>query len=181
MNKPTVTQIIGYFNPATEFMKDESALKFGSAVHEMTRLFDKKNLNESALNKNPKTIPLIPYLNGWKKFLSDFVPAFFEDIGIEERFYNDFYSGGLDRYGLIQGKKMILDIKTGGIQKGACGLQLAAYSHLLDWKIDIGYIVNLKEDSYSIAWYPKKDLKRYYIIFNSMQNTYNFINNGFKL
>ena len=171
-----VTEVIGYFNPATDYMNDKSALKFGSAVHEATRLFDKKNL--FALNKNPKTIPLMPYLNGWKKFLSDYEPEFNH---IETRFENDFYSGGLDRDGLIQSKKMILDIKTGGIQKGACGLQLAAYSNLLDWKIDIGYVVNLKEDSYSTARYPKKDLKRYYVIFNSMLNTYNFINNGFKL
>lgn len=173
MKKPTVTQIIGYFNPATDYMNDDSALKFGSAVHETTRLFDEKNLNESTLDKHLK-----PYLNGWKKFLSDFEPEFNH---IETRVENDFYSGGLDRDGLIQVKKIVLDIKTGSIQKGACGLQLAAYSHLLDWKIDIGYVVNLKEDSYSIAWYPKKELKRYYVIFNSMLNTYNFINNGFKL
>jgi hypothetical protein len=178
MKKPTVTQIIGHFNPATDYMNDKSALKFGSAVHEMTRLFDKKSLNESALKKNPKTIPLIPYLNGWKKFLSDFEPEFNH---IETRFENAFYSGRLDRAGIIQGKRMVLDIKTGGLQKGYNGLQSSGYSNLIDWKIDIGYVVNLKEDSYSIAWYPKKDLKRYYVIFNSMLNTYNFINNGFKL
>jgi hypothetical protein len=73
------------------------------------------------------------------------------------------------------------DIKTGSIQKGACGFQLSAYSHLLDWKIDKGYIVCLKENDYSIQPYSVKELKRYYAGFVSMLNTYNIIKNGFKL
>ncbi len=168
-----VTEIIGHFNPATDFMNDPIALEFGSNVHEACRLYDLKNLDESTIHKDIK-----PYLIGWKKFLEDFEPEF---NLIEKRFTNDFYTGRIDRAGIIQGKKMILDIKTGGIQKGACGLQLAAYENLFKGKIDIAYVVNLKENTYSIAWYPYRDIRRHYVVFNSMQNTYNFINNGFKL
>ena len=168
-----VTSIIGSFNPATDFMNDQSALDFGTAVHEMCRLYDLKNLDESKLDENLK-----PYLVGYKKFLNDFEP---EWELIEKRFENRLYTGRLDRKGIITAKKAIVDYKTGGIQTGACGLQLAAYSNLIDWNIDIGYVIQLKENTYSLAWYSKKELKRYYSIFQSMLNTYNFINNGFKL
>jgi hypothetical protein len=169
----SVTQIIGKFNPASDFMNDDSALKFGGAVHEMCRLYDLNDLNESKLD-----IHLQPYLVGWKKFLNDFKP---EWSLIEQRINNSLFTGQLDRFGDINKKRVVLDIKTGTIQIGPCGFQLSGYSELLEWKIDLGYAVCLKENDYSIQPYSVKELKRYYAGFLSMLNTYNIIKNGFKL
>jgi hypothetical protein len=180
MKKPTVTQIIGYFNPAVQYMNDQSALDFGKNVHTACRLYDKHILQVNELDPD-----LLPYLKGWVKFLLDFEPKFSEN---EKRHENTFYSGGLDRKGIIHAenathyrKKFILDIKTGGLQKDSVGLQMAAYCNLVDWDIDIAYCINLKGDTgYTLAYYPKSVLKKYYTTFLSMVNTYNFINNRFK-
>jgi hypothetical protein len=118
----SVTQIIGKFNPASDFMNDDSALKFGGAVHEMCRLYDLNDLNESKLD-----IHLQPYLVGWKKFLNDFKP---EWSLIEQRINNSLFTGQLDRFGDINKKRVVLDIKTGTIQIGPCGFQLSGYSEL---------------------------------------------------
>jgi hypothetical protein len=130
----SVTEIIGKFNPASDFMNDDSALKFGGAVHEMCRLYDLNDLNESKLdicrlydlndlNESKLDIHLQPYLVGWKKFLNDFKPEFELKL-IEKRFNNSLYTGQLDRIGYINSERIIIDIKTGSIQKGACGFQL---------------------------------------------------------
>lgn len=170
-----VTQIISQFNPATAFMVNEEARVRGQHVHELARLYDLDNIDLRTVDKELK-----PYLNGYKKFLEDFEPEWDKEF-IEQRIANSSYTGRLDRYGIIRKKRAVVDFKAGAIQVGYCGLQLSAYANLLGWKVDIGYAVQLQPETYSVAWYPQKDLRRYFNYFQSMANTYHFISNGFKL
>lgn len=180
MAKPSVTQIIGTFNPSKDFMNNEQALINGRNVHKMTRLYDKGILNKEKLD-----VVSVCYLDGYKKFLEDFEPKY---TSIEKRGENNSYTGGWDRVGIIHAKqsklyqqRFVMDIKTGGLQKGALGLQLAAYANLLNWEIDLGYGLQLKAGAYSLAFYPKKLLRQYFIYFTSMLNCYNFIEQGYKI
>ena len=97
------------------------ALKFGTATHTATELWDKGILDLKSLSK-----PLIPYLEGWKKFKKDMA---FEIEAVEERVYSDkyHYRGTLDRRGIIAGKRCVVDIKTSVDFHAGTSLQLAAY------------------------------------------------------
>ncbi len=158
----SVTQIIGKFDPASGFYGDESAMKFGTAVHRACEFYDKKTLNEKTLHKE-----LVPYLNGWKKFLKDFNPAIIE---IEKTLKNPLYDGTLDRILFCHDQGTIIaDIKTYAPSKGSGGLQLGAYANLYGFtKIDKGYIITLVENDYKLGQiYTRRELRNHYQIWIS--------------
>lgn len=119
---PSVTQIIASANPEKEkFFKDDAAANFGRAVHKACNLYDKGLLNERTMDKK-----LVPYLYCWKMFLrqTGFEPTHIELLvcSIKYRF-----AGTLDYAGILNGKRTIVDIKTGtSVPRDAC-LQTAAY------------------------------------------------------
>lgn len=172
MQSLSVTQVVGAFNPAKEYMNNQNSLDFGKAVHIACEYDDEHCLNEPELDINLK-----PYLASWRMFKNDFKPEFLE---IEKR-HSDFYTGCPDRLAIVQGKKILISIKTGGFQEGACGLQEAGYANLLNWEIEGAWVIVLNENKYNIATtFKVKELKKYYSVFLSMYNTLTFINNGFK-
>lgn len=105
----------------------ERARLFGSAVHTMTELYDQDDLDETTLDN-----ALVPYLNGYKRFL-DAVNPKIEHIELRVGSKRYGYAGTLDRV-MKFGRglpRCMLDIKSGARPK-TVGLQTAAYADALD-------------------------------------------------
>jgi len=95
---------------------------------------------------------LIPYLNGWKKFLSD---TKFDILLSETQVYSkQGYAGTFDRVGLLANKLTLVDIKTSTTVARSTGLQLAAYNQALkenqDMEAEQLISVQLTPDNYKI-------------------------------
>lgn len=149
---PSVTQILSIANDFSFVNKDvlERASKFGTAVHKATELYDDGILKEHALDT-----ALVPYLNGWKKFLSD---TKFEILESETRVYSKHgYAGTFDRLGLLANKLTLLDIKTSTTVVRSTALQLAAYKtaceEMHQKQIQQLIAVQLTPDNYNIKIY----------------------------
>ena len=99
----------------------EASMIFGTYVHEATELYDKNNLNLETLH--PK---LRPYLDAWIKFK---VQVGFEIELNEEKIGSQKYmfAGTLDRRGIINNQRGIVDIKTSVDISRATAIQTAGY------------------------------------------------------
>ncbi|RJO61083.1 MAG: hypothetical protein C4542_07295 [Dehalococcoidia bacterium] len=84
-----------------------SAMLKGTYIHRATELYDRDDLDADSLDAEIK-----PYLEGWMKFRKDsgFVPELIEAPMFHPHL---FYAGTIDRYGVLNGKKVLLDIKSG--------------------------------------------------------------------
>jgi len=110
-----------------ELYSNEEALIRGKYVHLATALYDNDNLDEDTLD------PLIR--NFWSQWVAfrestGFVPDLVETRGYNSRYG---YAGTLDRTGMLNGNKILLDIKTSKTKhklSKAVKLQTAAYSEL---------------------------------------------------
>ncbi len=122
-------------------------MRFGTAVHKATELFDKNVLNFSKLD------PLLkPYLEGWILFINNYLP---EIISIEQRLYSmRLYTGKHDRVFRINKKLIMVDIKTFESITPRIGIQLEGYCDLWESnyrsKIDEIWSVMLKPESYKV-------------------------------
>lgn len=101
----------------------------GRKGHLALELFDLDNLDELTLDDQLKG-----YVNAWRKFKEEtgFVVENIERIVFNKRLR---YAGTLDRIGVLNGRRTVLDIKTGAVQKGVA-LQVEGYREALnveDW------------------------------------------------
>jgi len=172
---PSVTQVLSAVG-ITDYShipidKRDAAMHFGTAVHLACELWDKGNLNETILDKL-----LIPYLDGWKKFLADSKPKIMD---IENPLYSPKYRYGfrIDRVLKINERITIVDIKTSADAQQGTDLQLAAY--LSGWNEGRApkYIatdrmaVHLNKDgSYKIIPYKNKNDVNEWLVCLSMYN-----------
>lgn len=134
----------------------EPALKFGTAVHKATELWDKKTLDESILSE-----PLIPYLTAWKQFIKDYKITI-EPDEMEKQFTSTKwgFKGSPDRWPIVNGKRTLIDLKSSVSMHPATAVQTVAYQILLeeaDVKIYQRWGVQLNEQGkYKIT--PYKNL-----------------------
>ena len=149
---PSVTQVLSLANEFKGINKNilDKAAKFGTAVHKTTELYDQNNLNIQTLDP-----ALMPYLNGWTKFL---IETNFKVIDVELRVGSmSGYAGTIDRVGLFNNKLTALDIKTGTTVPRTTPLQLsayaAAYNEMFPKYIQQRISVQLKPLRYSIKQY----------------------------
>jgi len=121
----------------TSFYDDYSRDR-GAAVHLATALYDRNDLVEYSLDP-----VIVPYLDGWKKFrhesglkvdAAEMIVA--SELG---------YAGTLDRTGEIDGRRVLLDIKTGAVQPWTA-IQTAAYERCLDYAASLRLAVELHAD-----------------------------------
>ena len=168
---PSVTQIL---KPLRDFshvdpVKLERAAKFGDAVHLATALDDRDDLDESSCHPD-----VLGCVNGWRKFKSE---TGFEVEHVELALCSStlYYAGTLDRVGImkryndnVQGKRVLIDIKTGSWLYATIGLQTAAYrslwnEHHPDSKIVPRFSVRLFMDgTYKLdAWDDPMDSKTF--------------------
>lgn len=129
---PSVTHIIRYLAVDKASNADPNmaliARERGSAVHEATMVYDYSG-------EIPDDFPAeyAPYLEAYVQFVRDYKPQW---TLIEHAMGSDAYcmgyAGTLDRFGMIDGKFALLDIKTSyKVDIPSLSAQLAAYSKLL--------------------------------------------------
>lgn len=124
---PSVTQItrfLSYDYKSTQPWLAELAAERGTAVHDACMLID--------YGEEPEDTPEISgFLVAYRRFLSDYSPRW---DGVERPLASLElgYAGTVDRYGMIDGKRCIVDLKTGQKHIPALAAQLNGYRILLD-------------------------------------------------
>lgn len=124
---PSVTQItrfLSYDYKSTQPWLVELAAERGTAVHEACMLID--------YGEEPEETPeIVGYLVAYRRFLSDYSPRW---VWIERPLASLElgYAGTVDRYGMIDGNRCIVDLKTGQKHIPALAAQLNGYRILLD-------------------------------------------------
>ena len=146
------------------------AQNFGTALHSTTELWDKKILKISTLDKE-----LIPYLDGWIKFIKDY-EIVIEPTEIENHLISTKwgFQGTPDRYPIIKGKRTIIDLKSSTVMYPATALQTAAYQILVEentgFKVQQRWGIQLNEKgAYKIIPYSKASDRT---VFLSALNTF---------
>lgn len=152
---PSVTQVLIRAGLIDTTWYTEEACERGKAVHKAIHYFDEGDLDISSIDK-----VIIPYLNAYTKFLDDskFVVQHTEE-NVYHMTYN--YAGTYDKAGILTGKNVILDIKTGNIHP-TTALQLAAYAYCFDYPPD-RYALQLKDNgTYKLIHYTDRgDIKTF--------------------
>lgn len=120
----------------SDSIRDEAGRR-GSVVHDMTERYDRGEIID-LLNANGD---ISVKLNEWAMFerYVDFTKRFKPDIElIEVNYISDKlgYAGTVDRVINLNGKKLLLDIKTSNAIYPSYWLQLAAYRRLLHIQVD---------------------------------------------
>lgn len=125
---PNVTRILSPlydFDPMQGYLED--ARQRGIAVHEATEKHDRRVavLTPPSVTWQPEDTTE-PYFVAWLKFLGD---TGFEIHAIEQQVFSrrHRYAGILDRLGVLNGRRVVIDIKTTSAIKPLMGVQLAAY------------------------------------------------------
>lgn len=142
---PSVTQILRAIDNFDHVDPQllERARQFGQHVHAATDLFDRGVLDEENLDAL-----LLPYLNGYKLFLSQ---TGFVVTQSEQQIYNprQRYAGTLDKRGLWKASTWLLDLKSGGVPRSV-GLQTAGYQHACDEKPKRRLCLQLLRNNYKL-------------------------------
>jgi len=126
VNVPSFSEIAeanGLFNySAVSEEVMQASGQFGSAAHKACQLWDLEQLDEESLSE-----PLIPYLDGWKKFRSEFGVVIYPQW-IETPMFSLKYRFGTtpDRIVSIGNKMTVLEIKTTTTIQKAIAVQTAA-------------------------------------------------------
>ena len=157
MDKPRTTNIlkaaglIDFSMVRQDIMK--RACAFGNAVHKATELDDLGTLDTTTVDP-----PVVPYLEGWRKFKKDY-NLHFEPHEIEHRLISKKYgfNGTPDRW--FTPKGILIDIKSSTSMMPATAIQTMSYQMLIEenFKIKIKKRlgVQLTEKGYKIS--PYKD------------------------
>jgi len=157
---PSVTQILNEVGisdysgiPAAQ---RDAYMRFGTAVHLACELWDRRELDL------PRLDPMLaPYLNSWIKFRTE---SGFEIYESEKPQYSlkHRFAGTPDRIGTLNGRRVVVDIKSSVDTKQGADLQTAGYAILFNEGKPRGahaldrYSVHLKDNGkYKIE--PHKD------------------------
>jgi hypothetical protein len=126
INIPSVTTILGAVGLPDLSAIPVTALQWkaelGTMVHLATELDDLGELDDGSLDDR-----IVPFLEAYRRFKSE---SGFEIIDMEKVVYDPTlkYAGKLDRFGILNGKRTLLDIKTGVFDPLSVGPQTAAYA-----------------------------------------------------
>ena len=113
----------------------------GTRVHTACEFWDDDDLDDASLDADVR-----PYLDAWVKFKRDTGSVVLLN---EQRVMEPMlgFAGTLDRVMTVQGRKTLLDIKTGAQISAAAGPQTAAYFRALgDMSVQDRAIVRLRPD-----------------------------------
>lgn len=163
---PSVTEICRFLSfdtavNAKPWLRDAAAAR-GTRVHEWCMLYDYDELDFSDIGPYE-----MGYVQAYLSFLRDYRP---EWELIEHPIGSDRlgYAGTLDRYGVIDGKTAIVDLKTTSVlRKVPLAAQLAGYCDLLfDWygyETDNFYGLHLQKDGCYQLVPVEPDFETFYI------------------
>lgn len=178
---PSVTQICRFANidiaaNSKPWLKELGAAR-GTAVHEATMLMD---YGEDIPDDFPTE--WFGYLNAYRRFLNDLSPSF-ELIETPLADVIHGYAGTPDRYGIINGKKTVLDIKTNTkLNHFYCAAQLDGYTDLLKangYEVESRLCLHLdKGGTYELFEMPFSNIENcVFVNFFSMLCMHNALNN----
>lgn len=118
---PSVTSIIKDLGLLPWYPEDPKYRARGDAVHLACELFD-----TDVLDRDTTDPAILQYLAGYETFKSE---SGFHPLHLEQVVYSQKHSfaGTMDRYGLLDGEPVILDIKSGEVPSSTA-LQTAGYA-----------------------------------------------------
>jgi hypothetical protein len=125
---PGVTSVL---RPLVDFSRvpaDVLAAKadLGRRVHLACQLHDENDLDETSVEPD-----VAPYLAAYRRFLAETGATVVEnERQVFDRVWR--FAGTLDRVMLLDGRKVLLDLKTSLVTPATVGAQTAAYLHALD-------------------------------------------------
>ncbi len=130
----------------------ERASLFGTHTHLACELYDRGTLDISTVHAG-----IIPYLNSYKYFLDNFAVVI-EDIEREVVSERWKFRGHLDRVGIVNGVRTLIDLKTSTIVLPAVSLQTGGYTYAYHEeekrkKIRKRLCVQLTEGIPNLFWY----------------------------
>lgn len=122
---PSVTEILEGVGIIDKRWYTEKGRDRGSAVHVATQYLDEEDLDWSTVGPE-----IEPYVRAYELFKEE---TKFQPVLIETSVFNreHRYGGTLDRTGILDGEKVLIDIKTGAPSKWAA-LQTAGYEICLE-------------------------------------------------
>jgi hypothetical protein len=173
---PSVSQVLKANGLMDNFRHSELKLTIGTAIHRTLELADKGTLDTTNLDTRLKKCLYL-----WDNFKKSINIC--EIFGVEKKVcFGALYAGTIDRVlGLGNGKKMILDFKSGNPQAWA-GLQTAAYAMAYDPKNYKDYercCAKVHWDNDRIYYKPYKDPTDFNT-FMAMATVYHYKkNNGY--
>lgn len=137
---PSVTTILkplGGYDGIPAHILDRAARR-GTAVH-LACEYDDEGFDFDCADS------ISPYLQAWRAFKAQHLPTF---IAIETRVHHPVlgYAGTFDRLASIDGKRVLIDLKTTVKIMPIVKLQLAAYAHALPELPDECWAVYLRQD-----------------------------------
>lgn len=138
------------YGTVTQFTLDNAAER-GTKVHKLCEALDKYGECEA-----PEDVS--GYVMAYLKFLKEHKPEW-KQIEAAHFHPDKIYAGTIDRYGTLDGKRVILDIKTSSaIQKPLYTAQLNLYRLMLTEPVDALIIAHLHKDGkYKLVELPIDD------------------------
>lgn len=144
---PSYSKIMKHFNmtPDYDSFGSVEARDRGTDIHDLTSLYDQDDLLSYPSH-------LEPYLNGYKKFLDHYKP---EWKLIEQPLISKVwgFAGTPDRFGIINNKNVLIDIKSGS-KEPSHQIQTGAYKILIEenscHKVQERYSLYLKENDFRL-------------------------------
>ena len=157
---PSVTHItrflsVDVMSGADPYMRDMAADR-GTRIHEACTSYDFDGENADV------DADIDGYVQAYARFKRDYQVGEWEMY--ERPLGGHGYAGTLDRYGMIDGYRVLLDIKTGSkVNKVAAFAQLAGYDSLLESNTmdsaDAYWVLHLKKDGkYTVYKTGKQDM-----------------------
>jgi hypothetical protein len=139
----SVTQILKACGIIDDTWYTKESAQRGQAVHLATQLFDESDLDWDSVSPE-----ITGYLDAYRKFRQEVI---FEVDMIEQPIYSATYrfAGTPDRTGILNGKNVVIDIKSGQKAKWH-RLQTAGYALLLDRPVERYVLYLLKTGSYRL-------------------------------
>ena len=157
MEIPGVTRVIGDVLMGGKQWADEAAMWRGSVVHSCCELDDRGTLDWATVDPAARG-----FLDAWCRF-KDEMRVEFEKIEMPEISHKHRYAGRPDRAAVLNGMRMVLDIKSGGVGV-ATGIQLAAYCELTA-TMERAAVRLEASGRYTLTQYSVRDLRRDHSIF----------------
>ena len=167
---PSVTEIIrplmvDVAEKGKPWLRDIAADR-GTRIHQATMLMD--------YGEDPDIDPdTAGYIKAYKRFIEDYDPKW---EGIETLVYSKQYqyAGTIDRYGLVEGERCVVDIKTGAYNKYPMSAQLSGYifalGETMGYKAESAFDLMLSKD----GTYQIKDIDHGgALLFTDCLNIYN--------
>lgn len=149
---PSVTRVIGDVLVGDRRWSDEAAMWRGSVVHKVCELEERGTLDEATVDP-----AAAGYLAAWRKCKRE---KRIETLEIEEAHCDaaDRFAGRRDLVAVVDGKRTVIDWKTGSVGVGVAE-QLAAYASFDDTLERLAVRIQADGD-YTFVPFSVRDLRR---------------------